>query len=297
MSVLLTGSTGFIGSHLARALQSEGYEVACLSRNGGGNSIKGDVASPDLQRILPKDIEAIFNLAADISPEASPKTIEQMLHTNILGVANLLDFSLKNEIGRFIQSSSCSIYPRTPKGTPLTEDCLISPQSAYGATKFCAESMCEIYQTNYGLSSICLRYSSVYGYGQKSGSVLPSMIKDATTKGEIKVMGSGRRTQDFVYVKDVVRANLLALKSKSVGAHNIGGGAETSMSSLAKAICAVFHESSPRITYVPGKGDETRFLLDISKAKENIGYVPEYSLNSALLEYKKEIISKGDLAV
>lgn len=292
MKILITGSTGFIGKYLFRRLIDLNHNVFGISRAGGkidGRKIYSlDLTDLDsLNNIFAKNrFDIVFHLAALIPKGSESIDLRKYFKINVLGVNNLLTISEKHKVKKFIYSSSGSVYSRKVTVMPARED-HSSPENIYGVTKLAGENLCEISRINNKVKTICLRYSSVFGYGQEPSSVLPHFIKKAMDGEQIVIFGSGARTQDFIYIKDVVEANMKAAFSKAVGIYNIGSGRKTSVIALAKTIKKVFSENGSGIVFNGIENeDKSRFVLDITKAKNELGFLPEYTLELGLKDLK-----------
>ena len=165
--------------------------------------------------------------------------------------------------------------------------------SFYGASKLLGEHYCEEYRGFYGINTVILRYSHVYGPRQYIGRVCSTFISDALNGKPLRIFGSGRSSYDFVYVRDVVNANILAAAKENIPGEdfNIGSGQETSIEDLAHAIRKIL-PSVNIINVAEGSGTGASFVFDISKARSMLGYKPNYTLGEGLLEqigYEKSI--------
>lgn len=297
--ILLTGASGFVGSHLAHALADKRKKLILISRRGKFDpallklknkitALKLDITKRSSLDKLPGPIETVFHTA--IHSSQKPETdfdLRQCIETNALGTLNLLEFCKKRGVKRFIYSSSIGVYGDNIS-LPIDESHPIMPKTAYGMGKYLGEMYCRQFQQKYGIQHFILRYSSVYGYNQAPDTVLPIFIRLVRDNRDIVIFGQGKKIQDFVYIKDVVKANLLALTSKHTGDYLIGSGAGTSMFALAKTVSKIF-----------GEGRKTRILrnrdlpedlsqirLNVSKAEKYLGYRPDFDLEKGLTDYK-----------
>jgi len=293
--ILVTGATGFIGKHLYRKLKELGYQVTGISFEGG--KIDGDkINALDITKkeavdkfLKNKKFDIIFHLAAFIPKNREEYDLEECLKVNGVGTFNLLLSAKERGVNKFIYSSSASIYNRKNTPWPAKEE-YASPENIYGLSKLAGENLCEILRKNTKLKTVSLRYASVYGPGQEPYCVLPIFIERALKNRDIEVFGTGQRTQDFIYVKDVVTANIQAAISKTEGVFNVGSGKETSMLELAQEILKVFSKSKSKIKRkAVKKEDKTRFCLNIEKAKNELKFLAKYSLKEGLEDYKREI--------
>jgi UDP-glucose 4-epimerase len=281
--ILITGHKGFIGKYLFSELKNKGYDVFGLSEEECDISNRESVDN----FFRDKKIDIVFHTAAFVPNSQDLKENDKLFSVNVLGTFNLLQASLKNNVKRFVYSSSASVYSRKSNKNPVKEQNAL-PENIYGLTKLLGENLCEFFRDKYDLNTASLRCSSVYGFSQRPNSVLPIFINNAVLNKEIKILGKGKRTQDFIYVKDVVRANIKAGFSKSEGIFNIGSGKETSLADLAAMIILVFDKDKDLIKKEDLKQiDNSRFFMDISRAKKILKFDPSYSLKSGLEDYKK----------
>lgn len=304
--VLVTGGAGFIGSHTVDRLLAEGLEVVILDdlRSGrleninqhvkkrGFCFVRGDVRDSRLVRDLVKDVDSIVHLAALISV---PESIEDPLLTNdvnVNGTLNLLKASMDFNVKRFVYASSCAVYGNA-KVLPTKEDSPLEPLSPYGVSKLAAEKYVGVFYEVYGLETVCLRYFNVYGprqaYNDYSG-VITKFIDRLTKDLPLVVFGDGEQTRDFVYVRDVVEANILALKKEDAAGEtfNIGTGVATKINQLASALLEITKKTHLKLKHSkPREGDINHSFADISKARKKLHYDPKVSLKEGLEELTK----------
>jgi len=297
-TVLVTGGAGFIGSHLVEMLVELSARVTVIDnlRTGSVSNLKnvvgkvslvnGDIAEPETFENIERP-EIIFNEAAN-ALVPSFRDPYQDLKTNTGGVISILEFARRID-ARVIHASTGSIYGN-PVRLPIDETHPLNPISPYGVSKLCAELYCNLYTSIYRLSVTCLRYFNVYGPRQRVGEetgVIPIFVSNAVNGRPLAIFGDGNQTRDFVFVKDVVRANLLAGLSKSHGeSMNVGGkGRELSIKELAFLIGKLLRKKISLDFRDPKPGDIRRLVADSSKAKRLISYSPEVSLERGLESY------------
>ena len=292
MVALVTGGAGFIGSHLVEALLGEGYSVAVLDDLSSGREenlaeVRGRIAfyresilSRDLKHVL-RDVEVIFHLAAQINVRRSVEEPLHDLRVNALGTLNLLEQA--RDVERFVYASSGGAVYGEPRYLPVDEEHPTEPISPYGASKLAGEKYVQLYGYNYGLRYAILRYSNVYGERQdaRGEAGVIAIFLDRLRRGRaLTVFGTGEQTRDFVYVGDVVRANLLALKRE--GVFNIATGVETSVNELIEVIAGVTGVV-PRVEHAPPrKGEVYRICLSTERAREELGFAAEVSLKEGI---------------
>ncbi|MAG47643.1 hypothetical protein CL617_03480 [archaeon] len=285
MVVLVIGASGFIGKYLLASLKNKGLDVLGTSTIGNEELIKLDVTNKDDFDKLPKDIGTVFHLGSFIPLNDTVENAEKCLNVNGKGLLNVLEFCRKRDV-KLVNSSSASVYGSSVN-FPIQENDLLEPNGYYGVSKLIGERYCEIFKNKYGLRCISLRYSSVYGKGQNENTVLPFFIKTVRAGESLKLFQEGKRFQDFVYVKDVVNTNILALNSRKTGIYNIGSGKSTSMIELANLIIKKFSDSNLKVSLDMDKKDlSPSMLLNIEKAKEELGYKVNYNLEKGLEDYK-----------
>jgi UDP-glucose 4-epimerase len=292
MVALVTGGAGFIGSHLVEALLSEGYSVVVLDDLSTGNEknlasvrykitlYRESILSQDLKGVL-RDVEVIFHLAAQINVRRSVEDPTYDLKVNALGTLNLLEQA--RDVERFIYASSGGAVYGEPRYLPVDEEHSTDPISPYGASKLAGEKYVQLYGYNYGVKYAILRYANVYGERQDArgeAGVIAIFLDRLKAGRALTVFGTGEQTRDYIYVGDVVRANLLALKRE--GVFNIATGVETSVNELIEIIAGVTG-IVPEVEYAPPrKGEVQRIYLSTTRAREKLGFNAEVSLREGI---------------
>jgi UDP-glucose 4-epimerase len=295
MKILVTGGAGFIGSNIANELAKDNEVVVAdnffLGRkdNLEKNIIVKKCDILDRKKIfsLCKDIDFIFHQAAASSSPMFLKNLNEAVSVNVNGFINILDAARKNDVKRVIYASTSSIYGNI-KG-PLREDMKTIPPNFYAASKLMDEFIADIYYKEYGLESIGLRYMSVYGPNEKGKGLFANMVSQflwSMQKGKRPVIyGDGKQTRDFVFVKDVVQANILAMKKKKIGHEifNVGTGRATTLNELVKILNKILGKNiKPLYVKNPVKNYIYTQLADITKIKKMLGYQPRYSLEDGI---------------
>jgi UDP-glucose 4-epimerase len=277
MKILVTGGAGFIGSHIVEHF-SGNAEVIVLDNLRTGNKtkiqnfdaefIEGDIQDRDLVRKCMQDCDYVFHLAAMVSvPESMDDPIE-CVNINAKGTLVLLEEAAKTGVKKLCLSSTCAIYGDDPE-FPKLETMNPCPKSPYAVTKLDAEYYCKIFAENGWLNTACLRYFNVFGPRQDPDSAYAAAIPIFTSKAveneDLFIYGDGEQTRDFVYVKDVVGANIHLAESDSTGVYNLGYGKQTTINSIAKTILSVTNSNS-KIIYKPERaGDIKHSLASIDK--------------------------------
>ena len=296
---LVTGGHGFLASRLIPLLYKNILKckiiVASRAKRDGEwqkypdiVQLYGDMGDAKIWDEIPRTITHVFHLAAVIPRGSHDMNRAAIAEDNLLPLAHLIEKSQRwPNLKQAIFSSSISVYART--GALLNEDSPKIPIEIYGASKLAGEHLLSCLGSR-GVQVVSLRYSSLYGYGQYQGTVLPVMVNSAIKKKEILVYGSGKRTQDFLYIDDAANANLLAYKKREKGAFNIGSGLSITMKELAESISWVFTNGKAKIVYLLEKEDhDLGFRLDISKAKRELDFQPLFQIKDGLKKLKDEM--------
>lgn len=298
MKVMVFGATGFIGKHLSERLLREGHEVLGVSSHeifeefGTKKNYKHivlDIADVALFRKLPRDYKTVFILSAYIPSKLESRDLNKLFEVNVFGLYNILEFTKEIQAHRIIYSSSASVYGNSMDSS-LSEDTSIpQPTSFYGMSKLTGEHIVQYYEMLTGIQSIIFRYSSVYGFGMAGDTVLPCFMQKALKNEDILISNQAAKSRDYVFVDDVVSANVLVLSSQARGIFNIGSGTETTMRQLAQTIIDVTGSRSCIVdSFFPEK-PPLRMPLDISKARRGIHYKPLFPLRPGLQKYMRQL--------
>ncbi len=301
MRVLVTGGAGFIGSHLVDELLDRDNKVTVIDNLSTGklDNIsqhednedftfrKEDITKrSEVEEVL-KEIDGVIHTAAITSVPRSVEEPDLTERVNVEGTKILLENSIKNDVKRFVFSSSCAVYGRN-EDLPISEDSEPNPISPYGESKLEAERLCRKFAEK-GLETVSLRYFNVYGprqgFGPYAGVILKFLEK--IEEGDPPVIyGDGEQTRDFVYVKDVVRGTLLGLEEDDVSGEvfNIATGNEVSINELCEKILKITGSDDLEPIYEdPKPGDIRRSKADLNKSREMLGYEPTVPLEDGLL--------------
>ncbi|TYT62981.1 NAD-dependent epimerase/dehydratase family protein [Natrialba swarupiae] len=290
-TVLVTGGAGFVGSHLVDALLPHN-EVRVLDDFSSGRReyvpddatvIEGDVGDEDVLARAMDDVDLVFHQAAIVSVTESVDDPQRSHETNLEASLELLERA-RREDARVVVASSAAIYGH-PDELPVTESASMDPTSPYGIQKLALDQYARLYADLYDLATVTLRYFNVYGprqQGPYSGVI--SMFLDQARAGEpITVEGDGSQTRDFVHVSDVVRANLRAATTETVGrAYNVGTGERTAIRTLAETVRNVVDSSSPIVHRDPRPGDVRHSRADVSKARRELDFEARVRLETGL---------------
>ena len=297
MKVLVTGGAGFIGSHVADLALAAGHDVLVLDDLSGGRreNLDGrarlhvlDVRSREAAELIGDERpDAIFHLAAQMDVRRSVADPSFDADVNIRGFINLLEAAVRAGVKRVVFSSTGGAIYGEQDFFPADESHPTRPCSPYGVSKASSELYLNYYRAQYGLSYAALRYANVYGPRQNphgEAGVVAIFCERLLTGRECVIYGDGGQTRDFVFVRDVARANLLALTSDFVGALNVGTGVETNVNDLYAMLAEAAGVQTPA-RHEPGKpGEQRRSVITAAKAGRVLGFVPEVSLKEGIAE-------------
>jgi UDP-glucose 4-epimerase len=293
--VVVTGAAGFIGRSLVRALIASDVKTVVAVDVRPMPGVHDPTAShceivPCERSVLqPLDdlldgADVVFHLAAQVGVPRSICNPYDDATTNVLGTLAVLESCRRVGVGRVVYSSSAAVYG-SPQYVPIDENHPTHPRSPYGLAKLAAERYAMIYGELYDLSVLALRYFNVYGPNQPSGeyaAVIPLFADRVARKLPLVISGDGAQTRDFVHVRDVVRANFLAARSRSREVLNVGSGRATSIRELALLIGGPEY---PVVHEPPRPGDVPHSVASVEAARTQIGYAPSISLEEGLGEF------------
>lgn len=300
---LVTGSAGFIGSHLCEALVRLGWEIigvdcftdyyekvlkeknlANLRLKPNFTFVEKDLTKDSLTTEL-KDVDFVFHQAGQPGVRGSwGANFNKYLQNNILATQYLLEIIKDYDIKKFIFASSSSIYGNTGC-LPMKESQIPQPYSPYGVSKLAAEQLCLLYHENYRVPTIALRYFTVYGPRQRPEMAISSFIKTILEGKPISIYGDGNQRRDFTYVEDIIQANLLAAESSLTGeVFNVGGGKPEKLIDVVRILEQILNKKVLLSFSTKRKGDVRDTFADISKIQENLGFIPSYALEEGLVK-------------
>ena len=299
---LVTGGAGFIGSHITDRLLEEQFEVTVVDDLSSGrlenvnvhvgrsnfHFIKGDIRDSETNKRAMKNVEVVFHEAAFVGVTESINRPLVTNDINVSGTLNLLEASRQADVERFILASSAAVYGE-PKNVPTTEDSITFPDSPYAVSKLAAESYAKTYSRIHGLETICLRYFNVYGPRQVHGpyaAAVTAFVDDFTNNRQPTIYGDGKQTRDFINVKDVVQANMLAMEKSQAEVFNVATGSSVTINGLLEIVKSVIGKDRVKPKYAASRPhDIRRSCGDISKAKKMLGFKPEISLKKGLEDF------------
>ena len=299
MKIFLTGSEGFIGSHLAEKLVKSGHNLTCLvlynSFNSWGwldqidkkvkkdiNIITGDIRDEFLiKKMIKKNTDVVINLAALIGIPYSYRAPKSYFDTNTIGLLNILNSAINTNIKKIIHTSTSEVYG-TPKYIPIDEKHLVSAQSPYAASKIAADQIALSYYKSFNSPVTILRPFNTFGPRQSLRAIIPTIITQILNNKKIK-LGSLYPTRDLTYVDDTTDAFLSALnKKKDIGEIiNIGSGFEVSVKDLVKKISKIMGQNiiirKDTKRTRPKESEVNRLLANNKKAKKILDWTPQYT--------------------
>ena len=302
-TALVTGGAGFVGSHLVEALVDRGLNVRVLDNFDRGRMayldaakekgevevIKGDVRNRETVRKAVKGSDYVFHEAA-VCLNKSIKFPEEAIDVNIWGTTNAVLAAKEENVEKFVFASSASVYGN-PRSIPMTEEHGFYPETAYCVSKIAGEHLLKIYSQD--LPYVAFRYFNIYGPRQPTDAFYTSVILSFIRRYEAKetpvIHGDGTQTMDFVHVRDVVQANMLAIeKDASREVFNVCSGAETSVNDIIHYLNEIYgRDVKPK--YEPGvQVYVKRRLGSYSKIQEMLGFYPSVSLKDGLYEVVKD---------
>jgi len=294
--ILITGVAGFIGSHVARRFQREGYSVVGVDDLSNGKRtnvpngiefIAGDLARADTIARLPTDCRRILHLAGQSSGEISFDDPVADLEKNTVSTLNLIRFGIQYRAERLAYASSMSAYGSVPDA-PIAESHACAPLSCYGVGKLASENYLRVYASK--LPFVSMRMFNVYGPGQDMSNLRQGMVSiylaQALANGRIEVKGSLERFRDFVYIDDVVEAWYRAATSAAAlgKALNIATGRKTTVGELLARICALVPGAS-HFTQGVTPGDQSGIYADVTSLGKTLGIERFTSLDEGLPKF------------
>jgi len=311
--ILVTGGAGFIGSQILEAALEKGHSCICIDRfddhhfpnikrqnisylldHDNFSMVEGDILDYNLLKevILENSIDYIYHQAAKVGVNFSIENPLMTHEINSKGVINVIMASLDSGVKGIINASSSSVYGKS-KYLPIDEEHPTFPISPYGVTKLIGEHYMRVFSELYGLSTVSLRYFTVYGPRMRLDNALSIFIKNALQDKNIEIFGDGSYIRDYTYISDIVEANLLFMNKKFSGdVFNIGRGEKITIKGLANTIIKLI-ESKSKIKYSKDKkGDIAQELANTKKLERTLNWKPKISLEEGLkkvIEHYKKV--------
>ena len=293
MNVLITGGYGFIGSHVAEEFFKEGHRIFIIDNLSTGNpkniKFKHTFYNLDISDKECKDIfesnhfDIVIHLAAQINVPFSFENPCEDSMSNVVGLTNILQLSAHYKIKKFVFASSAAIYGSN-KNIPLKENEQPDPLSPYGISKATGEYYCSKWSELYGISTLCFRFSNVYGPRQGiqgEGGVVSIFIERAVKGIEIEIFGDGNQTRDFIYVRDLSSALYKAVTNNMQGVYNLSTNTEVSINELLNTIIDIIPIKEV-IYKAEREGDIKNSSLDNTKLLHDLNWKPAYTFQNGL---------------
>ena len=294
-AVLVTGGAGFIGSHLTDALLERGEEVVVLDDLSTGDRarvpkaarfVKGDIRDASLSGLLKAErVGTIFHLAAQVDVRKSVSDPVGDASVNVLGTVNVAHAAAQAGVSQIVFASSGGAIYGDPQGDRADENHPLCPCSPYGAAKLAGEKYLQALAIDGGFAVTLLRFANVYGPrqdGRGEAGVIGIWMRRLLDGGEAFIYGDGLQTRDFVYVADVVSANVAAYSSRVAGTINVGTGVETNLVDLYRKAAAACDSASPATHGAAKPGEQRRSVLDPSRAAALLGLTTWTTLDRGL---------------
>jgi UDP-glucose 4-epimerase len=298
MKYIVTGGAGFIGSHIVEEIAGSDDVVVIDNFSSGTDKntkgfpdnvdiIRGSITDLSLLRDAFINADGVFHLAAIASVARSVNDPRATHETNLTGTLNVLLAARECGVKKVVFSSSSAVYG-DEKTLPKHEDMPPVPLSPYAVSKLAGEYYCSVFSDLFDIKTVSLRYFNVFGPRQDPHSeyaaVIPKFITRLIDNQPPLIFGDGMQTRDFVYVRDVVQANILAMRSSATGTFNIGSGRKINLSALATTIAKIMNVNLQPVYEKARPGDIRDSVSAITAAKKAFGFQTRYSLDDGLKE-------------
>lgn len=296
MKILVTGGAGFIASHITDAFINEGHDVVVLDDLSSGfeknvnpkaKLIIGDICDKELVEKLFKDerFDVVNHHAAQMDVRRSVKDPTFDANTNIIGTINLLQNSIKYNTKKFMFASTGGAVYGEQLYFPADEDHPTQPRSPYGISKLAVEKYLYFYNAEYGLNFTVLRYANIYGPRQNpfgEAGVVAIFTTKLLNDEQPVINGSGEQTRDYVYVGDVVKANLLTLNDNANEIYNVGTGVETNVNQLFHKLNSIINANKEEKHGPAAPGEQMRSVISSEKLFNKFAWKPSTNLDEGL---------------
>lgn len=304
--IVITGGAGFIGSHIVDNLARYGNEIAIVDnldpyysldlkkrnidiilKNENVSFINLDITNLDnLKEIIDDTVDYVYHEAAQPGVRISIQDPFKPNNVNIVGTLNVLKSSLDANVKRVINASSSSVYG-TIRYLPFDEEHPTMPISPYGVSKLAAEHYCRVFYDVYGLSTVSLRYFTVYGPRMRPDLAIHKFTKKILNDEPITIFGDGNQTRDFTYIDDIVGANIKLLNTNKADGKviNLGNGNRITVNEMVKLLEDIIGKKAKIIYDEKQKGDAEHTLANIELAKKLIGYEPRTLMREGLEKF------------
>lgn len=285
--VVVTGGSGFIGTHVMRMIRAQHIEAIALSRSGDcPGLVRADIRDRHTLETILLPGDAVMHLANSTNPNTSESDRIRDVEENLIGTLQLLEACVNRSVSKFVFASSGGTVYGTPSAIPIPETHETNPISAHGAMKLAAEKYVQMYGAQLGLEYLILRCANAYGPGQTGEhgqGIIGRAIEKALRDETLEIWGDGTVVRDFVYVEDVAEALLLAITSDATReVVNIGSGTRTSVNDIVDLVGRAVGRPL-RVTYTPSRPiDVPVSILDITKAASVLGWKPRTPIEDGI---------------
>lgn len=306
LKIMVTGGAGFIGSHLVDKLIEMGNDVIVYDDldeyyvgkedniqhnlgNSNFNFMKLDILNYDALCKAMKKVDVVFHLAAQPGVRYSLQNPQKTNTVNTTGTLNVLKAAKENRVKKVIFASSSAVYG-IPQYMPIDEKHPTNPISIYGASKLAAEKFCQIYINLFDLSTIILRYHTVYGPRQRPDMAIYKWTQQLFENKPPVIYGDGEQTRDFTYIDDIMNGTLKAAETDDIEGEifNLGSGSRFSVNEVLRLLQKVTQKGNGNpVHYAPKLGDVSDTYADITKAKKRLGYNPTTTLEDGIKRFIK----------
>ena len=294
MLACITGGSGFIGAHLARALSGEN-ETVIIDKNKAQNDAR--FVQADLKRQFDPEIlkcDVLFHFAASPDVKNSMTNPMESIENNIIATQNVLEACRTQDIEKIIFASTSAVYGNA-RAIPTPEEAELKPVSVYGATKVACEALIRSYHETYGIHAVIMRYANIYGPGSKHGVMHDFIKKLIADSSCLEVLGNGQQLKSYLYIDDAIRATLIASKRNGWNVFNAGSKTQASVIQIAEMIINKMDLGSVKIKFLGGEtgwpGDVPRFLLDVRKM-ESLGWKEETDIKTGIGKYLDWVVKQ-----
>lgn len=295
MKIIVTGGSGFLGSHMIPALEAQGHTILNVDIREPNyievETVIADILDKQKMKEVIKDADAVLHLAGLIEAGESVKDPQRFIDVNISGTVCVLEAMRENEINTILFSSSAAVYGE-PKNIPIKEDDPTMPINPYGMTKLAMEGLISSYVKAHGMTGVALRYFNLYGpkeHHEPESHAMPRFIKQVYEGKEVTVYGSGEHQRDYIHVKDIADAHLKALDYalQHKGEYhyfNLSTQKPSTVLDIARAVEKAMGKQA-KINHLPERpGDPLVLYASAQKAKEVLGWQAQVSLEDGIKE-------------